>query len=149
VDSELLFEDVEIGSAIPTLIKHPTTRQLVKWAGAVDKYNEFHFDKDVAQSAGLPGVVVNGVLEMAFLMQQMTDWIGKRGTLKKLGCSYRGLLFPGEDAICKGRVTNKYIQDGEHYIDCEVWVENPRGEKTAVGTSTVVLSSRADKGRVE
>ena len=30
---QVFYEDIEVGSEVPTLVKHPTTRQLVKWAG--------------------------------------------------------------------------------------------------------------------
>jgi acyl dehydratase len=140
--AQIYYQDVEVGTEIPTLIKHPTTRQLVKWATASGDYYQIHYDKDFAQSMGLPGVIVHGWLTLSFLGQLMTDWIGEEGALRKLGCTYRNMNFPGEDIICKGRVTRKYIKDGEHRVECEIWAENPRGEKTASGTAVVVLPSR-------
>lgn len=140
---QIYYEDVQIGTEMPPLVKHPTTRQLVKWACASGDYYEIHYDKDFAQSTGLPGVIVHGWLTFSFVGQLVSDWMGVKGTLKKLGCSYRGMNFPGENITCKGVVTKKYTQDGEHYVECEIWAENPQGEKTAPGTAIVVLPSRA------
>jgi hypothetical protein len=42
-------------------------------------------------------------------------------------------------------VTKKYVQDGEHFVDCELWVENAKGEKTTPGAATVILPSRGKK----
>lgn len=138
---QLFYEDVEVGTEIPALVKHPTTRQLVMWAGASGDYYEIHYDKDFAQNSGLPGVIVHGWLTFSFLGQLVTDWIGEQGTLKKIGCNYRGMHFPGEDLICKGKVVKKYVQNNEHHVECEIWVENSKGERTTPGTAIFSLPS--------
>ena len=139
---QLYYEDVAVGSKITPLVKEPTTRQLVMWAGAVGDYLPIHYDQDFAQSRGLSGVIVHGQLIGAFLGQLMTDWIGERGALRKLSCSYKGMNYPGEAVTCKGEVTKKYVQDGEHYVECSLWAENSKAEKTALGMAIVVLPSR-------
>jgi len=139
---QLYYEDVAVGSEITPLVKQPTTRQLVMWAGASGDYYQIHYDKDFAQSRGLPGVIVHGQLAYSFLGQLMTDWMGEQGSLWKLACSYRGMNFPGETLTCKGRVSKKYIEDGEHYVVCNIWAENSKGEKTVSGTAIVILPAR-------
>ncbi len=139
---QLYYEDVAVGSEIPTLVKQPTTRQLVMWAGASGDYYQIHYDKDFAQGRGLPGVIVHGQLAGCFLGQLMTDWIGAQGSLKKLTCSYKGMNFPDEPLACKGRVIKKYVENGEHYVECNLRVENAKGERTVSGTAVVTLPSR-------
>ena len=139
---QLYYEDVTVGSEIIPLVKQPTTRQLVMWAGAVGDYLPIHYDKDFAQSRGLPGVIVHGQLIGAFLGQLMTDWIGERGSLRKLSCSYKGMNYPGEALTCRGRVTKKYVENEHHYVACSLWAESSKGEKTASGMATVILPSR-------
>jgi len=139
---QLYYEDVSVGSEITPLVKQPTTRQLVMWAGAVGDYLPIHYDKDFAQSRGLPGVIVHGQLVGAFLGQLMTDWIGERGILRKLSCGYKGMNYPGETLTAKGKVTKKYVQNGQHYVECSLWAENSKGEKTASGMAIVILPSR-------
>lgn len=139
---KLFYEDVKISDNIPTLIKHPTTRQLVKWAGVSGDYYEIHYDKDVAQKSGLPGVIVHGKLAVSFLAQMITDWIGDDGNLKLISCSYRGALYPSEDAICMGKIANKYVEDKKHYVECEIWVENNRNQSVIRGKAIVVLPSK-------
>ena len=139
---ELYYEDVEVGTKIPTLIKHPTSKQLVKWAGASGDYNPLHYDKDFALSQGVPSPIVHGKLKYAFLAQMMTDWIGEEGVLRRLSVSYRGMDLPEADLTCKGEVTKKYVQDNEHYVECEVWTENAKGDRTTPGSALVILLSR-------
>ena len=140
----VFWEDVEDGMAIPTIVKVPSTRQLVQYAGASGDFYEIHYDKDYAQGTGLPGVIIHGALKNAFLAQLVTDWIGEQGTLKKLSCEYRGMDVPGDTLTCRGTVTKKYIQDGRHTVDCQIWLENSKGERTTPGSATVNLPSRSD-----
>jgi acyl dehydratase len=139
---QLYYEDIVVDSEITPLVKHPTNRQLVMWAGVSGDYYEIHYDKDFAQSKGLPGIIVHGQLAYSFLGQLMTDWVGEQGNLRKLTCSYKGMNFPGEPLVCKGKVSRKYIEDGEHYVSCNIWAENGRGEKTITGTAIVILARK-------
>ena len=140
---KLFYEDVEVGMEIPALTKHPTTRQLVKWASAVGDWYEIHYDKDFAQSTGLTGVIVHGWLPFSFMAQMISDWIGEWGTIKKIGCSHRGMTYPGEDITCKGKVVKKYVEGGDNLIECEIWADRAGGEITTPGNATVALPSSA------
>jgi acyl dehydratase len=142
MSQQVYYEDIAVGYEIPPLVKQPTTRQLVMWAGASGDYNPIHYDKDLAQGRGLSGVIVPGQLICSFLGQLMTDWIGEGGSLRKLTCSYKGMNFPGEALTCKGKVTNKYVEDGEHYVECSLWAEDGKGEKTVPGMAVVIVPSR-------
>ncbi len=126
---------VEVGRELPELMKHPTTRQLVQYAGAQGDFYEIHYDQAYAQSVGLPGVILHGLLKAAFLGQVVTDWLGDRGTLKTFEVSYRGIDQPGHPYRCLGRVNQV---DG-HEVELEVWGENEAGQRTTVGTATVHL----------
>lgn len=139
---QLYYEDVEVGTELPPLIKTPTTEQLVKWAGASGDYYQIHYDKDFAQSIGLPGIIVHGRLKSSLLGQLLTNWINDEGTVKKISVQHRGMDFPGEQITCRGRVTEKYVRGDEHIVECEIWVENARGERTVPGSAVVALPSR-------
>ena len=140
---QVFYEDIEAGSEIPSLVRCPTTVQLVKFAGASGDYYPIHYDKDFALANGLPGVIVHGWLALSFLGQMITDWMGEGGTLVKLSGSYRGMNLVGEDIVCNGRVTRKHLEDNRHCVRLEIWAENPQGERTASGSAVVMLPSRA------
>ena len=139
----VFYEDIEVGSEIPALVKYPTTMQLVKFAGASGDYYQIHYDKDFAQANGLPGVIIHGWLALSFLGQMLTDWIGERGTLVKLSGSYRGINRVNEDIICNGKITRKYAEDNKHCARIEIWAVNPLGDKTVTGSAVVMLPSRS------
>ncbi|MHB8588616.1 MAG: MaoC/PaaZ C-terminal domain-containing protein [Candidatus Dormibacteraceae bacterium] len=123
------------GQELPELVKNPTTRQLVQYAGAQGDFYEIHYDQAFAQSVALPGVILHGLLKAAFLGQLVTDWLGGRGTLKTFDVSYRGIDQPGRPYRCRGRVTKV---DGDQ-AELEVWGEDSAGNRTTVGTATVEM----------
>ncbi|HEY97403.1 MAG TPA: dehydratase [Dehalococcoidia bacterium] len=139
---QVYYEDIEVGSEIPALVKYPTTMQLVKYAGASGDYYQIHYDKDFALANRLPGVIVHGWLALSFLGQMVTHWLGKEGTLLRLNGSYRGMNKVHEDLICNGKVTKKYGEDGRNLARLEIWAENPQGDKTVTGNAIVTLPSR-------
>ncbi len=139
---QVFYEDVEVGSEIPSLVKRTTRRQLVQWAGASGDFYEIHYNKDFALASGLPDVILHGRLKSAYLGQMLTDWIGLEGNLKKYNVRYRGMDFPDQDLTCKGKVTKKYAQDNEHLVELDIWTENPKSEKTITGSAVVSLPSR-------
>ena len=139
---QVYWEDVSEGTEMPPLVKNPTTRQLVQYAGSSGDFYEIHYDKDFAQGTGLDGVIIHGALKNAFLAQLMTDWIGEHGTLKRLDAQYRGMDVPTKAVFAKGVVKKKYVEDGENIVECEVWLENQEGEKTTPGYAVVSLPSR-------
>lgn len=141
--AQTYFEDVEVGTEIAPLEKHPTTQQLVRYAGASGDFYQIHYDKDFALANKLPGVILHGALKNAFLGQLMTDFAGALGWLRKLAVQYRGMDQPGNKLVARGRVVKKYVEEGRHLVDCEIWLENDKGEKTTPGSATVILPSRA------
>ena len=140
----LYYEDITEGEALPTLEKTPSTRQLAMYAGASGDYYEIHYDQEFAKARGLPSVIVHGALKSGFLGQLLTDWIGDRGRIRKLEVQYRGMDIQGEAIDCKGRVTRRFQEDGQDLVECEVWTENPSGDRTTRGTALVSLPSSSD-----
>ena len=127
---------LHVGQEIPELIKDPTTRQLVQYAGAQGDFYEIHYDQDFARRVSLPGVILHGLLKAGYLGQLLTDWIGDRGTLKSFDVSYRGLDVPGKPYRCRGRITKVEGKD----VELEVWGEDENGQKTTLGSAIVQLS---------
>jgi hypothetical protein len=151
---QLYWEDVDIDSEVTALAKVATTQMLVRWAGASGDFVPLHYDDEFAKaSGGQPRAFVHGALKRQWLVQLMTDWVGEEGKLRKFTCQYRMIDFPrrmktlnepqdGETWWCKGKVTKKYVEDSEHYVDCDIWVENGEGQVTTPGKATVILPSK-------
>lgn len=151
---QLYWEDVQEGAEMPAMPKVATTQTLVMWAGASGDFNPLHYQPSFGEARGTGGVIVHGRLKAHWLVHFVENWIGDEGRIKKISCQYRGMDYPrtmktetecdeGETWHCKGKVTKKYVQSNEHCVDCEIRLENGKGEVTTPGTATVVLPSRA------
>ena len=150
---QLYWEDVEVDGELIPLSKIATTQMLVNWAGASGDLNPLHYEDTFASAQGIGKPIVHGQLKRAWLVQLITTWMGDEGTLRKFSCQFRAMDYPrlmkdmeepqeGETWLCKGKVTKKYIEDDEHYIECDIWLENGKGEITTPGSATVILPSR-------
>ena len=133
-------EDVSVGTRIRPLIKTPTTRQLVQYAGASGDFYEIHYDQGYARSAGLPDVIVHGALKSAFLAQALGEWAGDSGALLKMDVQYRGMDKVNERITCAGTVSSVL---GGGLVECDVWTEREDGVRTTVGKAVVSLGSRS------
>ena len=153
MQKQLYWEDVDVGNAIPPVSKVATRMMLVKWAGASGDFNPLHYEDDFAMSQGVGKPIVHGQLKRAWLIQYITNWIGAKGWLSKFSCQFRGLDYPrpmksitdpveGETWWCKGKVSRKYQENNKYHLDCDIWVENGKGEQTTIGKSSVTLPSR-------
>ena len=154
MSDQLYWEDIGEGKEVIPLPKVATTQMLVKWAGASGDWNPLHYEDTFAREQGMERGIVHGQLKRAWLTQMMVDWIGEKGVLKKLTCQFRAVDMPrfmaslteckeGETWWCKGKVTKKHVENEEHLVECEIWVENGKGEKTTTGAAVAVLPSHS------
>ena len=67
------------------------------------------------------------------------DWVGIDGQIKKIGCQHRGVDVRNSTIYVGGKVINKYEENGQLLLDCELWVDNEKGERTSPGWATVEL----------
>ncbi|HEY49690.1 MAG TPA: hypothetical protein G4O13_06565 [Dehalococcoidia bacterium] len=140
---QVYFEDIDIGTRLPPLVKEITLFTILKWAAAVNDYGPHHFDYQFAtQMLGLPNVIAHGTQNTAFLAQLVTNWLGGEGVLRKHYAELRGNVFPGDTLTFRGRVDKKYVQDGENVAEIESQVENQNGRRVILGRSTVILPGR-------
>jgi acyl dehydratase len=140
--SRTYFEDVQVGDALPALVKGPIQQiQLTRYAGASGDFNPIHQDDEFAKAAGMGGVFAHGMLSMGFVAQAVTDWAGA-GSVRKIGVRFTALVRLKDTVTCKGRVLAKSSKDDVHTVELEIWAETQKGEKVVTGKATVALPSR-------
>ena len=148
--SQIYWKDIALYEQIPPLAKIATTQTLIKWAAASGDFNPIHFEDTFAGTNGLKKPIIQGQLKRAWLVQFLTDWLGEEGSIIKFSCQFRKLDYPrlmktisepqeGETWLCKGKVMNKYMEEERKLIDCDIWIENGKGEITTPGKATVSL----------
>lgn len=89
---------------LPALSKSASRLDLVKYAAASGDYNPIHFDHDSARAAGLPGIVVHGLLMAAWAMQAVGAVSGRPDPLAHAKLRFRNPLRPAVQATVSGMV---------------------------------------------
>lgn len=166
------WEDVRLGEAITPLLKGPYTittaiafeqawgglfiRAHGPWyaylrrhpaaglpnaQGIPEPPEAVHWDNDYARRAGVPMAYDYGPERISWLAHLMTNWMGDAGFLRQLNVQVRRFNMVGDLTTCHGLVTGKTL-GSQALVQCDVWAENQRGERTAFGTATVELPSR-------
>lgn len=131
--------EIAVGFELPALVKKPTPRQLVQYAGASGDFYEIHYDKDFAIAQGLPGVIIHGALKSAWIAQVATDWMGAEGKLQRFSVRYRDMDVPGDTLTITATVVEK--DDAAGTVRCEIALTNGAGNVTTTGEAVVGLPS--------
>lgn len=136
---KLYFEAVRIGEELPALAKAPIDRvQLARYAGASGDFNPVHVDETYAKGAGMPSVYAPGMLIMGFLGQLISDW-ARGAQLRKYVVKFIKIAWPGDTVVCKGRVTDRWGENGRYFADVDLWAENQKGELVLKGSSQIQM----------
>jgi acyl dehydratase len=136
---KLYFESVRVGDELPALAKAPVDRvQLTRYAGASGDFNPVHVDETYARALGMPSVYAPGMLVMGFLGQLTSDW-ARGAQLRKYNVRFVKIVWPGDTVVCKGRVRDRWGQDGRYYAELDLWAENQKGELVMKGEAVLQL----------
>jgi hypothetical protein len=96
-------------------------------------------DDEAGRNAGNPGAFGMGNLQVAYLHAMLRQWIGDEGRIVSVNCQMRAPNLRGLNTIATGVVTAVREEEGETFVDLDVWTETSEGTKLAPGTATVVL----------
>jgi len=143
VPVKLYYEDVQVGDAIPKLVKSPVSHlQLVRYAGASGDFNPLHTDPKIGELVGIGGIIAHGMLIMGFVGQLLSDYVGPT-TLRKFDVRFKGMTRLDDVITCTGTITEKYETDGEARIAGKVQATDQNGEVKVAGTFVAALSHRS------
>jgi hydroxyacyl-ACP dehydratase HTD2-like protein with hotdog domain len=142
--TQIFYEDVHPGDALPPLTVTPDERQLFFFSAATYNGHRIHYDKDWARTTErYEDVLVQGPLQAALLARAITDWIGGSGRLLEYSVQNRAVALAGQELTFAGTVTGKRLSDNIGLVDLEI---AGRRDETVLmpGTATVSLPLRGD-----
>lgn len=122
--------------------RHPAVEMVDSKTGRKDAPELVHQENSRAKEIGVPGAYDYGCQRISWLGHLLTNWMGDDGFVKKMYAEIRRFNVVGDTTWGKGKITKKYIENGEHLVDMDIWAENQRGEITAPGWATVRLPSK-------
>lgn len=123
----LQYDDVSVGDEITAQTKEVGKMDLIVYAGASGDFNPIHVDNEFAEKVGLGGVIAHGLLNMAFLVKVITDWLGDPGNLRRCKVRFAANVRPGDSITARGKVTEKRVEDGKQLVVMDVTVVNQEG----------------------
>ena len=101
------WDDIEVGSTLPPLQAAPISRlTLALYCGASGDHNPIHVDTDFARAAGMDDVFAHGMLALAYLARQVTDWVPQRA-LRSLSARFVAITHVGDSLSCSATVAEK------------------------------------------
>ncbi|MBI4519001.1 MAG: MaoC family dehydratase N-terminal domain-containing protein [Deltaproteobacteria bacterium] len=137
------WEEVEAGEELPKLDMPITFTRCIYLASATRDFSPQHSNREYAQQRSkTKDIFVNTPFNMGMISRFMTDWGGPRSTVRRMNIAMRGNVCAGDGMIITGKVTKKYITDGEHRVDLEIVIATQDGPVTPC-TATLALPSRA------
>ncbi|HUY17894.1 MAG TPA: MaoC/PaaZ C-terminal domain-containing protein [Candidatus Binataceae bacterium] len=129
------FATIEIGEALgPHEIVIGKARARAYAAVCGMGSGRFH-DDEAARAEGLPGIIIPGNFSLGLLSKLVTDWLGAGpGRLKRIGTTYRAMVFPERRLLLQGFVT--HLEPESRAVEIDVWIENEDNERLVIGTAT-------------
>lgn len=134
-------KEYQPGDLIGPLIKPPVSKdQLAMYADVSSDFNPIHTDEEFAKEAGLGGVIAHGMLTMGFIGQLLAETVAPNGRLLNFGVRFTGMVRPGDQITCEGRVLETIMEDKVQHVLCEVWAANQNNEKVVIGQAELAVT---------
>jgi acyl dehydratase len=122
---------------LPVIEKHITLDKMRRYTGGGPG---IHTDDEFARNKGLPGAVVQGGQVVGYLNEMMLRALG-RGYVEggEISVVFVKSALSGDVLNTRGTLKEERMANGRTQVEFEVWVENQRGEKLAVGNASGLL----------
>jgi acyl dehydratase len=132
------FEDIQIGDEVTPLVKEIGMARMMAYGAATWDFIRLHYDADYARDLGFEAPFVDGQMMGGFLTQHVQDWAGPGAFLRKLAFRNRVMAYPGDSLTCHGVVTDVSSTEEGGMVECDLWMENQRGEKVVDPASALL-----------
>lgn len=87
-----------------------TREQIAAYAEASGDHNPIHLDDELARSAGLPGLIAHGMLQMGLAARVAAEAAGGPGRLRSLRCRFAGMVRPGDTVTFGGELRDGRVE---------------------------------------
>lgn len=138
------WDELSVGTQLPELRREATPRTLAQVAGATGDFSEIHYDREAAERAGLPDVILQGYLKKSYLAEAVINWVGSPQRLRRLSAQYRGVDTPSrtgwpQSFTVRGTVTRLWEEGGEKLAEISLEGFDGGGRLTTPGRAVVAL----------
>jgi len=136
----LSYDEINIGDELTPYTRYMAMDMAIKHGRIYGDFYSGHVDKESARKQfGVAKTAMQGALVQGGFTPFMVQWLrstkpwicGGKADIKFIMAVNSGMTLK-----YLGKVIEKKEEDGKKYVISEVWAENERGEKVAVGTTT-------------
>ena len=121
-----------------------TRDHLVRYAGASGDFNPIHYRDDVAQQAGLDGVLAHGMLTMGLAIAPVVAWLGERGSIRSYQVRFTKPVYvtaEGATSLTSSSSVTKIPEGESSDLTLSLTVTAESGQ-TVLGKAIVVVTPR-------
>jgi len=137
------WEDVEEGEELPKVVMPINFTRCVYLASATRDFSPQHSNRDYCiERSKTKDVFVNTPFNVGMVTRLLTDWAGPRSTVRRVKVAMRQNVCAGDDMIVSGKVTRKYVEDGDHRVDVDIMI-GTQEEAATPCSGTISLPTRA------
>jgi len=132
------WESTEIGEEIGPLQKQPGRQQVERFCRLANLGLTFFLDEEMASKKGLPGPIVPGDISFCFIIQALSQAF-PAAILRSIDVNFRQIVQHNDRLDCRAIVTDKGISPEGPYIDCDLSIQNQKGERTLLGRAKLLF----------
>ena len=141
---KVTFDSVEVGAALPPIMRRVNQETFWKYAVASLDYNPVHCDPEwvrTAQPFGITDTVGHGMMTISFMLTVVSNWA--YSSVLKITKIDSKLIWPvisGWTVKCTGVISEKHvICPGKNYVVIDLKAENQDGQVLGVCKTEVVF----------
>jgi acyl dehydratase len=105
-----------------------------------------HWDEAFVKQIGFPLGYDVGTQRISWFAHLLTDWVGDRGRIVRLGVELREPNWIGDVTTLHGRITSAELRREGPTVGLDLWAESQRGRRHAQGSAVVVLGDVVTEG---
>ena len=137
---KLTFDEIKVGDELSPFTRYMTMDMAIKHGRIYGDFYSGHVDKESARKQfGVAKTAMQGAFVHGGFTPFMVNWLRSARPWiygGKADIKFVMAVNSGNTITYRGKVTEKKVEGDKKYVICDVWAENERGEKVAVGATT-------------
>jgi len=137
--NKLYWEDVTERDIIPSVSLELTRDRMVMIVCGTRDIFPLHHDMDFALASGYKAPAAPIAFLQGLVGRCLTDWTGPAGKIHKISLILNSPNYQGDMISVSGKVVKKFVDNGEHKLDCELAVTKQDNTVSATARATMTL----------
>lgn len=125
--TDIRFETLQEGQALPELVIPITHKLIISGAVATQDFIDVHHNAPAAKAAAMPDIFMNILTTSGLSARYLSDWAGPGSRLRGVKFKLLAPNVPGDTMVMQGQVAKLERKDGENRVKVDFAGKNGRG----------------------